>query len=1752
MKFSHRIAIFIVLIGEIQVSLPQDIRDIVDMYKNTAQIQTPNAASLGKFGDIPVGHYNGIPNISIPLYTIQYGDITIPITLSYHAGGMRVPEEASWVGLGWNLQPGGTFTHQLIGDDSEDNLESCFPTVYEENNYFYPMACGDPLLENECNGDDNFCYGGDPYGIDLQPDYYIYNFPGYSGRFTIDQNGEQKFVQKSNLKIEPGDPHDLIDNADQILECWTITTIDGYIYIFNALEVTYTNHYEELKPSKTVYLTDIFSPNNRHVIFCYQKLSDIHSLPSLTEMDNPHCSSPCKEWDLQETKSDPLFLTKIDFSIGSVEFILSDRLDNNEKKLDKIIIKRTLNETETIKEIDLQYDYFEGDPAMGDFLERDPSFVYPLDHRSKRLKLVGLVERSGNKENAPYFFEYYEEHRLPYKTSYARDYWDFFNGQGSNTSLLPDFTRFSSTYCDFVHETYSEPYSNSDRNPDEDYTHIGTLKRITYPLGGYSEFEYEPNDFSNFPFLKNYIPDYVLYSDRSSGDGHVYKEFEIYDDGTDHTVAFTVQRRCGDAYNPCTTSNPDYYVVLEKKDPYGVYQNVPDLDHFDEVENYEIELQTGEYRLKAIAPLVEPESEHYSAIQARVERKENDITLEKMQGCGIRIKKITDFDGRDEKIRVYKYGPDNEHSYGKIMSQPLFAKEVIHTYPSYIVVYSSSVVPISSSASGKSVGYSKVEEWYGENAEYGKKIYAYINEADDYAIWPSQYGTYPPGIATPQHVENGNLLKSEEYKSMGGNNFLPVSITKNEYSINTERVWGAFYDRPALDLYFYWINCADIELSRSEVLTYDETGTDFSKNTLLYNYNRNKLPKEIYITKSDDESILIKNTYPDDYYFPDCEAERQEYEADKQICESNYESCVSSLYSYCKEQKRQCRINNNVFGKYYLYIECEKQFGEFYDESQDNFLGELRWFAFGPWHNECLDFKNDAVNAANYCNNEFDNCFNLDNCKTNLNTCLLALSQEEEDIHTCLIGKLTSAPDESKGIILLRERNILSPVIEQQKWIRKPGETDFKLQSGTLVTYKEFYWDYPRFIVKPWKIYKIETGGLLSNFTDTYINSSDNLVIDIAYNPYATYNMYDRYGNLREYQKTGDVPISIIWDHDATLPMAKVTNAHYDEAVFVGFEDNTAEGWTYLASECSPLQSTNTGNKILAPYSNGYVYTPEVRAGDYQLSVWAVGMPGSYSGATFNVLDYESISGVPALQIDDYEPQYYFLDFSSSQKQRVKLRRGFLKIDELRIHPPDAVMQTFSYDPLKGMISTTDERNITTYYKYDDFYRLNVVLDEERNVLQKIKYNESPQFSVDKYSHFFGKYGGSTSVQIKSIYPWQITFADSWISYSTSTTGEDYDGTLNISVGSYTGSDIREGNITFQVNRDGTLQVFNIGIYQDGKGLHIVNCPTEWRLGDGVFVEWESSGITTLQLELIDLNDPSFNEFIKYVNDDTYNSTTFYVDPAKYPTGDHYALKVSDVDDGNYSETIALDAIFPEYYITITQPTQGEIIDIESGYHVEWIHNLESFNDDYYNITIVENQGPTTCPVGTNMPLTNDIWVLYVPPTCNLVYDVPRYKIRVESYLEEGVYDESDVITLTRPFHDLEVDLQPVPTVIHPSPVEGNMLYWTYGGTISMINLVLHVHPINEYTGNCSVTNTIAREIIPAMYPMPLDVTLGQKKWAFIDSDIDTFIATYKSPDYPGTYTYDDVCYTIEVRKNGSNPLYEDLLDVSNVFYIQP
>ena len=92
-----------------------------------------------------------------------------------------------------------------------------------------------------------------------------------------------------------------------------------------------------------------------------------------------------------------------------------------------------------------------------------------------RLSLNKIQELDkSNSSLPPYIFEYENHVWLPDRLfSKAQDHWGYYNGHNENTSLIP--------------------YLGSVRDASNDKMKAGSLVKITYPTGGYTQFNYEAN-----------------------------------------------------------------------------------------------------------------------------------------------------------------------------------------------------------------------------------------------------------------------------------------------------------------------------------------------------------------------------------------------------------------------------------------------------------------------------------------------------------------------------------------------------------------------------------------------------------------------------------------------------------------------------------------------------------------------------------------------------------------------------------------------------------------------------------------------------------------------------------------------------------------------------------------------------------------------------------------------------------------------------------------------------------------------------------------------------------------------------------------------------------------------------------------------------------------------------------------------------------------------------------------------------------
>ncbi len=464
----------------------------------------PEAVNLGKYGDIPVGHYSGVPNISIPIYTATQGPLSVPLALSYHASGVKVGETASRTGLGWTIQSGGIINRTVQGIPDED-----IGGYYTTGNQIPtdPSSCAFGLYAQETS-----------IGLkDSEPDIFSFSLLGYSGKFYFNADtvlpDEERvvLVPQRDLKIKPYFDGVSDGNLYAALNKFEITTPDGTIYEFGdigdgspAFEVSQAGGDGHKTPSGW-YLKRIRSYDGEHQI-TYTYESEKYSFKYLASKNSTQCYAPSSppvpayllNW--MEGKR----LTQISTDLEVISFVYGSEREDLEihpiatnaaafkaKVLDRIEISTGA----FCKKFKFSYDYFVDNSSYATGAEED-----------KRLQLLSVQQKSCNGVDMipAYTFEYYEKagnpNFLPNRLSKATDHWGFYNGQDSNNDIPDSELNIPKVDGYWVHggtnqTFYNTYFGQANRTTDETAMRYGTLKRSTYPTGGHTELEYEANDY---------------------------------------------------------------------------------------------------------------------------------------------------------------------------------------------------------------------------------------------------------------------------------------------------------------------------------------------------------------------------------------------------------------------------------------------------------------------------------------------------------------------------------------------------------------------------------------------------------------------------------------------------------------------------------------------------------------------------------------------------------------------------------------------------------------------------------------------------------------------------------------------------------------------------------------------------------------------------------------------------------------------------------------------------------------------------------------------------------------------------------------------------------------------------------------------------------------------------------------------------------------------------------------------------------
>jgi YD repeat-containing protein len=1090
-----------------------------DPYKSVSLVP-PTASSLGKYADIPVNTHTGIPTISIPIYSAKLGPLEVPISLSYHAGGLKVMEPSSWVGAGWALNAGGVITRTVKGAPDERLTSQSFADQYyghlSGGGYAKYLWKENPDFQvNSLVVLNQIAFAG----ADGEPDLFFFNFNNYSGKFYFNENGKPIIVPEQDLKIT----YDYPAAQTSSISSFVITTPDGIKYHFGITpETDDTDPVERSlayssgpipftgdgRPIVSWYLNRIESFDGVHKI-TFQYEPEQYSYPTLALFSVPYSENLQQGTSYTQIFVDGVKLRKIDFKNGVVQFNPGEIRTDLNAYLPKAIIDVPNTSATALGDITITdnissakkyvfgYDYFRDDisPMPG----IDAFISYTTDKR--RLKLISLQEKAlDNSVTAtPHYFEYYDDF-VPRRLSFSQDYWGFINGVTNPNTLIP-------TLSEVTNSTTGEGLKDilgADRKPYWPAMRGGTLKKIIYPTGGAAEYEFEPNNtwVSSLQWTDEYREQFAVGygSSNETRTEMVYfnnKPYKFVLNNSNGGGLSGININYSSGQSILTLSaDPGKTSVITVLMPAGLHSVTLSKNGFG-----------GSYTANGSDVIV------FEKISSNYSRAE-------IVG-GLRIKKTVLHDGVSESNNIetnYSYDDGNGKTSGVLYSKPSFVQVLKNTGRRFLyrddrlvingrlrkmdfdqespdVPYFSngsegrkalmSPVPLlaMSTSQGNHIGYrevrvSKVDNGYSIYRFYGSPIWD--NNLSDIANRVYERVPFPeapnyPEAPLPFEYIRGNLQYEGHFSQAGKLlkevNYYPTYVNSNEVTHGI-RVYSEWRNGLFSAITEFTLQTAKKTQEVIDEKIYDLNSNEYLSNvkTLFYGSSNHNEVTEVQMANSKNELIQTKSTYAFDYLPANC-------------IPAN--SCKTTLDNFTTSSYLQLQVNLS---------NCP------------------------PGDVDCIRIKRAEYDLAIMAARQsYDACrLSIDNAKA-----------------TCLSNASVQADPLLKPVLSLQGRN-MNPVIET---------VSFK--NGKLTGAMFYGFDFaanPSSFVYIKKKEAINLATPSASFVLSTV-SNNTIIKDARYETEVEY-LFDN-GNLVNAKGRDGIENSFIWGYNNSLPIVKAVGANY-------------------------------------------------------------------------------------------------------------------------------------------------------------------------------------------------------------------------------------------------------------------------------------------------------------------------------------------------------------------------------------------------------------------------------------------------------------------------------------------------------------------------------------------------------------------------------------------------------------------------------
>lgn len=479
-------------------------------------VRSPQVTDMIRYDNTPVALNSGRLDLNIPLLEISDKDFKFPVMACYNSTGFIPSKPETVLGLNWSLTFGGVIYREVkvIPDDTDGLDKKGFLHFIKDKQSYNPQIIMNNINEHILlAGDIPFFKNG---RIEASPDLYHFKFGEYSGTFSIGYDGKINVVSEKggSLKVDLSDYNFFSSNVPSTFK---ITADNGSQYYFGGSKdnmeysinyVNNTGHASDNVYPNAFFLYKIIATNGRELNISYRKIPSYYNNGPMGITDDMNYQK-----DLKNYTENFIFtgFKNITSTIGNVDYISGKWVISNTMggSSNYVLTKIALVDEITCGEQKMKFFY--SPRAVGKERYKNAALILAsrcgamldsinLSYDDRPIKNVRFKYSYSNGNNPVFFlselimpdngsynFLYNKTDQLPNPMDADVDYWNFWRGGIQDGYPIPQIT---------IDSNFDYKYWTDIREPNTEYCDVSLLNKITYPAGGYASITYEPHSYS--------------------------------------------------------------------------------------------------------------------------------------------------------------------------------------------------------------------------------------------------------------------------------------------------------------------------------------------------------------------------------------------------------------------------------------------------------------------------------------------------------------------------------------------------------------------------------------------------------------------------------------------------------------------------------------------------------------------------------------------------------------------------------------------------------------------------------------------------------------------------------------------------------------------------------------------------------------------------------------------------------------------------------------------------------------------------------------------------------------------------------------------------------------------------------------------------------------------------------------------------------------------------------------------------------